>query len=132
MSSHIVPVRTYLAVFAALMILMIVTVAAAYGPFGRLHVPIALTIAVIKTLLIMMYFMHLKYSHKLTWLFAGASSLWLLILIAFLVSDFSSRSWIRAPISNQPGEAYFGPLAPSENSASEEGHGGEAPEHAEG
>lgn len=131
MSSHVVPIKTYLNVFWALMGLMLLTVVAAYMPFGPLHIPIALTIAIVKAVLIMAYFMHLKYSHKLTWLFAGASSLWLVILIAFAMSDFLSRGWISAPIAPGPGIEYFGgPAVPDrEMPHGELSEGGAAADH---
>jgi cytochrome c oxidase subunit 4 len=111
MSSHVVPIRTYINVFVALMVLMMLTVIAAFMPFGRLHVPIAMGIAIAKTLLIVAYFMHLKYSNKLTWLLAGGSTLWLVILLSFLFSDFLGKGWIGAPVVPEPADGYFGGYA---------------------
>lgn len=128
MSQHIVPLKTYWAIFWILMILMIATVVAAYLPLGFFEIPVALGIAAFKTVLIALYFMHLKFSNRLTWLFAGASGLWLCILIAFLISDWGTRGDIRLPVvdssPNSPAAAYFdGPLVPDTEVASEEADG---------
>jgi len=100
MSQHIISLRTNFIVFGTLMALLVLTVAAAVlidaGP--SVEVPIALTIAIVKAVIIMMYFMHLKFSNKLTWLFAGASTLWLVIFVVFTLADFLSRSWLDAPV----------------------------------
>jgi cytochrome c oxidase subunit 4 len=94
MSHHVVPLRVYLTVFIALMVLLALTIGAAFlhlGPFG---LPVALTIAALKALLIVLYFMHLRYSDHVPWLFAGAGLFWLLILIVLTISDYVSRGWV--------------------------------------
>ena len=65
MSGHVVPVRTNIAIFVALLILLFATVGAAYLPLESLHLPLALTIAAAKAVLIGLFFMHLYYSHQL-------------------------------------------------------------------
>lgn len=91
MTHHIVPLKVYFAVFAGLMILLVATVAVAFVDLGPLNNVAALTIAFGKTLLIMLYFMHLRYSSRLTWVFAGAGLLWLLIAFAFTLADYLTR-----------------------------------------
>jgi cytochrome c oxidase subunit 4 len=90
-----VSVNTYLAVFFALLALTIVTTTVAFvdlgGPF---NVVAALSIAVAKALLVGLFFMHLRYSTRLTWLFAGAGIFWLGILLALTISDYVSRGWV--------------------------------------
>jgi cytochrome c oxidase subunit 4 len=44
--------------------------------------------------LVLLYFMHLRYSSKLTWLFAGAGFVWLLIMIGLMMTDYISRGWV--------------------------------------
>jgi cytochrome c oxidase subunit IV len=83
--------RTYFLVFGALMLLTFITAGAAYLDLGALNTPVALTIAIVKALLVMVFFMHLRHSDFLTWLFAGAGVLWLLHLLVFLLSDYLSR-----------------------------------------
>ena len=112
MSQHIIPIRVNFLIFATLMALLALTVVVSSFDLGAIEIPIALSIAVTKAILIMMYFMHLRFSTRLTWLFAASSSLWLAILIAFLLSDFLSRTWL-SPIvtANGPRQAavsYFG------------------------
>jgi cytochrome c oxidase subunit 4 len=94
MTNHVVPLRVYITVFIALMVLLALTIGAAFlnlGPFG---LPLALTIAALKALLIVLYFMHLRYSDHVAWIFAGAGFLWLLILIVLTISDYASRGWL--------------------------------------
>ena len=94
MSAHVVPVRTYLVIFGALLVLTAVTVFAAFQDFGVLNTPIALTIAVFKATLVILYFMHVRTSSRLTWLFVGAGFFWLVILLAFTLADYASRGWL--------------------------------------
>jgi len=93
MSAHVVPLRTYTAIFLALLAGTALTVFAAFQDLGRLNTPIAITIAVIKALLVILYFMHLRWSSRLTWLFAGAGFFWLLLLIGLTMADFDTRAW---------------------------------------
>jgi cytochrome c oxidase subunit 4 len=91
MSSHVVSVRTNITVFAALLILLAATVAAAYLPLRPLHLPIALGIAATKALLIGLFFMHLRHRSRLTPIVATASLFWLGILLTFTLSDYLTR-----------------------------------------
>ena len=89
-----VSLATYLIVFAALMILLIITVAVAFFVHaGDLNLIIALVIATIKAALVVLFFMHVKYASRLTKIFVCASFLWLVILFAFTFSDYLSRDW---------------------------------------
>jgi cytochrome c oxidase subunit IV len=80
-------------VFAALMVLLVVTVAVAQIELGRLNFLVAVLIASVKAVLIALYFMHLKYSLRLMWAFAAASLLWLMLLIGLTMTDYYTRSW---------------------------------------
>jgi cytochrome c oxidase subunit 4 len=91
MSAHVVPVRTYLAVFAALLALTAATTAVAFVNLGPLNVVIMLAIAVIKATLVVLYFMHVRYSSRLTWVVVSGGFAWLLVIIAFTLSDFVTR-----------------------------------------
>jgi cytochrome c oxidase subunit 4 len=90
METHVAK-KTYFVVFGALILLTFITTGAAYLDLGILNTPLALTIAVAKALLVMIFFMHLRYSDYLTWVFAGAGVLWLLHLLIFMLSDYLSR-----------------------------------------
>jgi cytochrome c oxidase subunit IV len=92
--SHVLPLRTYYIVFVALMLLLVATVVGAYLPLGNLHLLTAMTIAIAKAVLIVLYFMHLRYSNRLTAICAIASFIWLTILILFVMNDYLSRDWL--------------------------------------
>jgi cytochrome c oxidase subunit 4 len=99
MTQHIVPTKLYIRVFAALLVLTALTVAASFYDLGggRLHYAnaiVALTIAVTKATLVVLYFMHVRWSSRLTWVFVGAGVFWLLILIVLTLSDVLTRQWI--------------------------------------
>ena len=88
---HVVPVRLYLAVFAALLVLTAITTAVAFVDLGRLNVVIMLTIAMVKATLVVLYFMHVRWSDHLTWLVAGAAVAWLLLLVVLVTGDLAIR-----------------------------------------
>jgi cytochrome c oxidase subunit IV len=93
MSEHVVSKKTYFIIFGALMVLTAATVLVATFDLGPLNVIVALSIAVLKATLVVLYFMHVRYSSKLTWVFVGAGFFWLAILVAFTLSDFATRNW---------------------------------------
>ena len=97
MSEHIVEKKIYYTVFGGLMVLLGATVAIAYVHLGKLNVIAALTIAVIKAVLIILYFMLVRYSSRLLWIFVGAGFFWLGILFALSFSDFLTRGWLPLP-----------------------------------
>ena len=76
------------------MVLTVVTYLVAKVDLGRFNAIVALTIAVIKALLVVLYFMHLRYSSRLTWIFVGAGFFWLLIMIVLTLSDYMTRDWV--------------------------------------
>jgi cytochrome c oxidase subunit 4 len=95
MSAKIISLKTYTAVFVALLVLLALTIIAAFIPWGGLHglmAPlVAMTIAFVKMVLILLYFMHVRYSSKLTWIFVVSMFAWLAILILFTIVDFITR-----------------------------------------
>jgi cytochrome c oxidase subunit 4 len=97
MSDHIVPVRVYVAVFVTLMVGTGLTVFAATVDLGMWNTPVALFIAVAKAMLVVLFFMHVKYSSRLVALAVGGSILWLLLLIAGAAADYLSRGWVGTP-----------------------------------
>ena len=94
MSEHVVSKKTYYLIFGALMMLTAVTVWVANLDLGRWNAIVALSIAVLKATLVVLYFMHVRYSSKLTWVFVAAGIMWLIILFAFTLSDYLTRSWV--------------------------------------
>lgn len=91
MSQHITPVQTYFAVFIVLLLLLVATVGAAFLPLGSLHFPVAMIIATAKAVLIVLIFMHVLHSHRLTMIVAIAGFLWLGIMLALTLSDYAYR-----------------------------------------
>ncbi|MGC8643406.1 MAG: cytochrome C oxidase subunit IV family protein [Isosphaeraceae bacterium] len=97
MSHHVVSVRTNVTIFVALLLLLAATVAGAYLPLGPLHLPVALLIGGAKAVLIGLFFMHLCYRNRVTWVVSTASLFWLGILLALTLSDYLSRGWLDIP-----------------------------------
>jgi cytochrome c oxidase subunit 4 len=95
MSEHIVQPRIYIVIFLALMLGTGLTVFAAFHDFpGPLNAVVALTIAVIKATLVVLYFMHVRYSSRLIWLVIGSALFWLAIMFALTISDYWTRTWL--------------------------------------
>lgn len=90
---HITPRRTYFIIFFTLMILTAITVWVAFIDLGPLSTPIALAIAMIKASLVLLYFMHLRHSTRVTWVVLVAAFLWLGVLFVLTFSDYLSRRW---------------------------------------
>jgi cytochrome c oxidase subunit 4 len=95
MSEHIVQRRTYFVIFAALMLGTLVTVLAARVDFGNelINTVIALSIAVTKAMLVVLWFMHVRYSQRIIWVLVAGGFFWLAIMMALTGSDYLSRSW---------------------------------------
>lgn len=90
-SETVVPVSTYLLVYAALVALTVLTTAAAFVELGRLHLFVALVIAVTKALLVVLFFMHLRWSGPILQLAGVVGLIWLSVLILLSLSDFLTR-----------------------------------------
>ena len=93
---HVVPVKTYLTIFAALMGFTAITVAVAFVDLGPLNNVVMLGIAVTKATLVVLYFMHVRYSTRLIPVVAAGGFLWLLILFGITMSDYLTRGWLGA------------------------------------
>ena len=93
MSVHIVPRKTYFSVFGALLVCTALTVFAANINFGKMNDVIAMTIAVIKMMLVLLFFMHVRYSSRLIWVIVASMFFWLLILLLLTLTDYTSRGW---------------------------------------
>src|SRR2546421_4066623 len=93
MSEHVVPTRIYYAIFATLIACTGLTVAIAFVDLGPMNIVAALTIAVFKAVLVVLFFMHVRYSTRLTWAVVIGSVFWLGILLALTLSDYTTRVW---------------------------------------
>ncbi|HVH26251.1 MAG TPA: cytochrome C oxidase subunit IV family protein [Vicinamibacterales bacterium] len=94
MSEHILPKRLYYTVFGLLMLCTYLTVQAAFIDLGVLNTVVALAIAVFKATIVVLFFMHVKYSTRLTWAVVLGSIFWLGILIVLTLSDYLTRRWL--------------------------------------
>lgn len=97
MNSHIVPRKVYVLIWASLMVLLLLTWGIAQFNLGSFNVVAALTIAIIKMLLVILFFMHIKYSPGRTWIFVAAGFVWLLIMIDLTLGDYLTRAMVRTP-----------------------------------
>ena len=93
-AGHVAPIKLYFAIFMALMVGTAITVAVAFFDFGYMNNVIMLAIAVTKALLVVLFFMHVRWGTRLTWVVAGAGFFWLLILFSLTMADYMSRGWI--------------------------------------
>lgn len=98
MAEHITSRKIYFLVFGALMVLTIVTWLVAQVDLGWANDVVALTIAVIKALLVLLFFMHVRYSTRMTILTASAGFFWLVILIGLTLSDYLTRGSSLLPV----------------------------------
>ena len=94
MSEHVVRPRVYFAVFAALLVLTATTTAISFMDLGPWNTVVALAIAFFKATLVVLFFMHVKYSPRLTQIVIAGGLFWLAILLALTLSDFLSRGWL--------------------------------------
>lgn len=100
MSLHVISPKTYVAIFLALMVGTALTVAAAFVDLGAmtgfaaLNDVVMLAIAVTKAVLVILFFMHVRYSGRLTALTVGSGFVFLLILFAIVVMDYATRGVI--------------------------------------
>jgi cytochrome c oxidase subunit 4 len=92
MSEHIVSRSVYFVIFGALLVGTILTVVMAKVDLGsNFNTIVALTIAVVKATLVVLYFMHVRYSSRLTWVIVASGIFWLGILFVLTASDYGSR-----------------------------------------
>jgi cytochrome c oxidase subunit 4 len=94
MSGHVAPKSLYYLIFFALMVGTLLTVFVAKFDLGPLNNILMLTIACGKALLVILFFMHVRWSTRLTWVVAGSGFFWLLILFVLTMSDYLSRGWM--------------------------------------
>ena len=104
MSSGLISVRVYAAVFVALLVLTATTTAVAFVDLGApWNATVAVSIAIIKALLVILFFMHVFYSRPMTWIFVGAGFFWLVILFALTLADYATRDDVGAgPLVGAP------------------------------
>ena len=94
MSEHIIPTRVYYTIFGILMLCTYLTVQIAFFDLGPFNIVAALVIAVFKATLVILFFMHARYSTRLTRAVVLGSAFWLAILLALTFSDYLTRAWL--------------------------------------
>ena len=94
MSVHVTPIRVYLMVFGILMVGTALTVWAAFLELGAFNDIVAMAIAVTKATFVVLYFMHVRHSTRLTKITVVAGFLWLAILVALTLSDYLTRGFL--------------------------------------
>jgi cytochrome c oxidase subunit IV len=92
MEHPIVPAKTYLLVYVVLLVLLVLTLVVAYVDIAGINTILAVAIASIKALLVILYFMHVRYSSTLTRLFVLSGFIWLLILVGLTMTDYFTRA----------------------------------------
>jgi cytochrome c oxidase subunit IV len=90
-SKHIVSPVVYIVIFVSLMLGTAITIWAAFQNFGKFNIVIALAIATIKATLVVLYFMHARYSPKRTQLVIVCAVFWLAIMLALTLADYDTR-----------------------------------------
>jgi cytochrome c oxidase subunit 4 len=93
MSDHIVPKHVYYVIFGLLMLFTYVTVQVAFIDLGPWNTIVALAVAVTKATLVVLYFMHVRYSTRLTWAVVLGSLFWFGILMVLTFGDYLTRAW---------------------------------------
>ena len=96
MSAHVLPKSIYYTIFFSLMVLTAATVGVAIVNLGSLNFPVAIVIAITKATLVVLFFMHVRYSTRLIHVVAAGGFLWLLILFAITMADYLTRGWLGA------------------------------------
>jgi cytochrome c oxidase subunit 4 len=97
MTGHVDSIKTYVGVLLALLILTGLTTEVAFVDLGPFSVVVALSIAVVKMLLVALFFMHLRHSNQLTKLVVLGGLMWLAILLILTLTDFATRGWLGVP-----------------------------------
>jgi cytochrome c oxidase subunit 4 len=95
---HVAPKTLYYAVFGALLVGTFITVVVAFLDLGFMNNVVMLTIACAKALLVILFFMHVRWSTSLTWVIAGSGFFWLLIMFTLTMSDYMSRGWVQGTL----------------------------------
>ena len=94
MSEHVSSLRLYIGIWITLLAGTLLTVIAAGVDLGPFNAVVALTIATIKATLVVLFFMHVKYSHeKMTKVVIASALFWLAILLALCMADYTTRLW---------------------------------------
>jgi cytochrome c oxidase subunit 4 len=98
MAGHVAPKGLYYIVFLALIVGTVLTVAVAAVDLGPLNNIVMLTVACAKALLVILFFMHVRWNTRLTWVVAASGFFWLLILFSITMADYMTRGWVQGTL----------------------------------
>jgi len=93
MTEHVVPKKIYVAVWATLMAMTLITTLVAFVDLGRFNTVVALAIATFKASLVVLFFMGAKYTSRLTRVVITCGIFFLALLLTFSIVDYLSRLW---------------------------------------
>jgi cytochrome c oxidase subunit 4 len=99
MSGHVAPKSMYVGIWIALVIGTILTYLAAEMDLGVLNNVVMLLIACTKASLVILFFMHVRWSSRLTWVVAASGFFWLLILFGLTMQDYLTRGWVEGTVT---------------------------------
>ena len=88
---HVLPLRVYIGVFLALLAGTALTTWVSTLDLGHLNDPVALSIAGVKAVLVILFFMHVRYQTKLVWVFSIAGFVWLVLFFILILADYETR-----------------------------------------
>jgi len=91
MAEHIIPPRVYLTIYLCLIALTVLTVGVSFLNLGAYHTIVGVIIASCKAALVFLFFMHLLYSTRLTWVIVLGALFWLGIILVLTMSDYWTR-----------------------------------------
>ncbi len=97
MSKPVASIRTYTLTWLALLLLALATTLIGFLDLGPFSMGIAILIATTKAALVVAFFMHGKYEHKVVRVIIGAGVVWFLIMVSNTVGDYVSRGWLPVP-----------------------------------
>ncbi len=97
MSAHVLPKSIYYTIFGSLMVLTAATVAVAFVNLGSANFPVAIAIAITKATLVVLFFMHVKYSSRMTKMVVAVAIFFLLVMLGLTMTDYLTRDWFSSP-----------------------------------
>jgi cytochrome c oxidase subunit 4 len=97
MSAHVLPKSIYYTIFLSLMVLTAATVGVAFVNLGSANFPVAIGIAITKATLVVLFFMHVKYSSRMTKMVVAVAIFFLLVMLGLTMTDYLTRDWFSSP-----------------------------------
>ncbi|HWQ92276.1 MAG TPA: cytochrome C oxidase subunit IV family protein [Clostridia bacterium] len=108
MNASALSAKMYVLIWLALMVLLVVTWGVAQVDLGLFNTPVAMGIAFLKMVLVVLFFMHVRYESKLTWIFVAAGLIWFAIMVDLTLTDYLSRDQVpgvrQLPQSSAPSQ----------------------------